>query len=273
MGAAGWIHAANASKPATAEGCVVPFVFDNGTAWLGFFCMNEPLRGLGWGAKLFKACLDTIAKGGAGIVGLDGVEEQVATYTRRGFVDTARVRLMIRPGAKDLPLDGKFEHTASQHERLVPLDQLPTHILVEDDLAITGLKRGALWTKRALFDRDDAWGLALVKEGTTEELEGWILVRSCQQGFRIGPLYAETKANARFLLHQVMRKLEDADGSYITETWPGNPDAVAVFEESGWTWAGVDYHRMWLDGKVPEAQQKGGKADKEMYAIFDAAQG
>jgi len=207
------------------------------------------------------------------MVGLDGVEEQVGTYTRRGFVDTALVRLMVRKGAKEQPLEGVFEHTATQLERLVPLEQIPSQILVKNDLATTGLERGKLWTKEALFNREDTWGLALVKEGTKEELEGWILVRSCHQGFRIGPLYAETKANAKLLLHQTMRRLEDADGSYIAEVWPSNPDAVAVFEESGWEWAGVDYHRMWLNGVVPQAQQKAGKAEKEMFAIFDAAQG
>jgi hypothetical protein len=45
-----------------------------------------------------------------------------------------------------------------------------------------------------------------------------------------------------------------------------------VFEEAGWTWLEVDYHRMWLGGRVPDAQQSGGRADKEMWAVFDAGQ-
>lgn len=30
---------------------------------------------------------------------------------------------------------------------------------------------------------------------------------------------------------------------------------------------------MWLNGKVPEAQQSGRKADKEAYTMFDAGEG
>ena len=144
---------------------------------------------------------------------------------------------------------------------------------MESDLAHTGLKRSKLWSKEALFDRDDAWGLALVRDGNREELEGWILIRSCQQGRRFGPLYATSKENAKFLLHQAMRRLESEDGSFIAEVWTQNHGAIAVFEESGWECAGLDYHRMWLNGIVPDAQQHGGKADSDVFAMFDAGEG
>jgi hypothetical protein len=247
-------------------------VFDNGTGWVAFFCMNEPLRGLGWGGKLFKQCLQELEKDGATMVGLDGVAEQVKTYERRGFQETDRVRLMIRKGIDEQPVDNGFEHVEAGNERLVPLDDIPTNILVDNDLAVTGFRRSKLWSKEAMFDRDDVWGLALVQEGNKEQLEGWILVRSCQHGFRFGPLYAKSKANAKYLLHQAMYRLQGEDGGYIAEVWYSNPDAVAAFEESGWEWCNIDYHRMWLHGNVPKAQQAGGTAEKEMFAIFDAAQ-
>jgi hypothetical protein len=137
----------------------------------------------------------------------------------------------------------------------------------------TGMERAKLWSKEAMFDRDDTIGLGLVKEGKKEELEGWIIVRSCLQGWRFGPLYANTPEHATFLLRTAMRRLEGEDGGFVAEVWPSNPDAVKVFEDAGWEWAGMDYHRMWLHGKVPEAQQSGGKAEKEMFAVFDAGEG
>jgi hypothetical protein len=36
---------------------------------------------------------------------------------------------------------------------------------------------------------------------------------------------------------------------------------------------GLGYHRMWLNGKVPQEQQEGGKGAKGMFAIFDAGAG
>ncbi|KIW02404.1 uncharacterized protein PV09_06224 [Verruconis gallopava] len=271
IGPAGWLHVASKSRPDEAQGCVVAFVFDNKTGWVGFFCVKEPVRGLGWGSALFKRLLEEFTKAGVEYVGLDGVEEQVKTYERRGFVDTALVRLMTRKGVMEVPLADGFAH-ASGHERLVPLEDIPTEVLVASDLSITGFERSTTWSKEALFDRDDAWGLALIREGVKEDLEGWILVRSCEHGFRFGPLYAQTKQDARFLLHQAMYRLQGSKGDYIAEVWPQNPAAVEVFEELGWAWCKIDYHRMWLNGNVPAAQLAGGKAEKEMFAIFDAAQ-
>jgi hypothetical protein len=181
--------------------------------------------------------------------------------------------LMQRLGTKELPLDGGFEHVTGAGVHLVPLEEIPALVLVGHDLACTGLERKALWSQEALFSRDDTFGLALVKESARDELEGWILVRACQRGFRFGPLYAASKENATLLLHQAMRRLEADDGNFIAEVWVQNEQACRVFEEAGWTNVGVDYHRMWLNGKVPEAQQPGGKADKEVYAMFDAGEG
>jgi hypothetical protein len=269
----GFLVVANKSKPNGPEGCIVPFVYPNNTGWIGFFCINAPLRGIGWGAQLFQAGLDQLKKGGATMVGLDAVEEQVATYRRRGFVEKGRIKLMTRKGTKEQPLEGGFEHVKTDHERLTALEHTPTAILIKSDLEHTGLERPKLWSREVMFDRNDAWVLALVKEGKKEELEGWILIRGCQHGWRFGPLYASSTQNAAFLLHQAMRRLESEDGSYIAEIWAGNTAAIKVFEDAGWSYAGIDYHRMWLDGRVPEAQQPGGKADKEVYAMFDAGAG
>jgi hypothetical protein len=256
------------------EGCIVPFVFSNGTGWVGFFCLNAPVRGHGWGGKLFQAGLDHFKKNGATVVGLDAVQEQVGTYSRRGFVEKARVRLMVRKGLKEQELAGGLEHVHGLKNRVTDLDHIPTRLLVASDLLHTGLERTKLWTKEAMFDRDGTtFGLAIVKEDVEEELEGWILVRNCDQGYRFGPLYSNTPENAEFLLRTAMRRLEAEDGSLIAEVWQENKEAVKIFEDAGWTYAGLEYHRMWLDGRVPEAQQPGGKAEKEMFAVFDAGEG
>lgn len=243
-------------------------MYPNKTGWIGFFCITAPFQGLGWGAKLFRAGLDQFEREGVEVVGLDAVQEQVATYERRGFVEKGRIRLMQRKGVKEYPLDGTLGHVKGEGMHLVDLDEIPVEVLVESDLACTGLLRKALWSRDALFSRDDAFGLALAKEGMGDELDGWILVRGCEQGFRFGPLYATSRINATLLLHQAMRRLEGEEGSFIAEVWAQNGLACEVFEDAGWTNVGVDYHRMWLNGKVPD-----GKADKEIYAMFDAGEG
>ena len=78
---------------------------------------------------------------------------------------------------------------------------------------------------------------------------------------------------AELLLRAVVTRLEDRSCNLSAEIWPQNPEAVAVFEKVGWKHAGLEYRRMWLNGKIPQAQQPGGTADKQAYAMFDAAEG
>jgi ribosomal protein S18 acetylase RimI-like enzyme len=258
--------------PDKPEGFVIPFVYPNGTGWVGFFCINKPFRGRGWGATLFQAGLDHFAANGATVVGLDAVEEQVGTYGRRGFVDKSRIRLMIREGLGEQPLEGGLVHP--QHgQELFPLHRIRSEVLTKSDLEHSGLERPNLWTEDAMFSRSDAFGFALVKGGATDELEGWILVRNSQDGFRFGPLYAKTKEGADLLLRTAMKRVEKEKGRFIAEVWPQNPEAVGIFEGAGWKYAGMDYYRMWLNGMVPKEQQPGGLAEKQCFAIFDAGEG
>jgi len=205
-------------------------------------------------------------------VGLDAVQEQVGTYERRGFEDKSRIRLMVRRGLGEQPMEGGLGHP-QQGQELFPLYRVPSEVLTKSDLEHSGLERPNLWTDDAMFSRPDTFGFALVKEGATDALEGWILVRSCQHGFRFGPLYATTKENANLLLRTAMKRVEKEEGTFIAEVWSQNPEANAVFEGAGWRYAGMDYHRMWLNGLVPKEQQPGGLAEKQCFAIFDAGEG
>jgi hypothetical protein len=249
----------------------VPLVYDNGSGWIGFFCVNEQHRRNGWGRELFAAALEHFKKANTEIVGLDAVQEQVATYARRGFVDKGRVRLMQHSPLGEVSLMEQVDEVAGA--KIVPISDVPPEALIKSDLEHTGLRRSRLWTEEALFSRKDTFALALVDVDNVAALKGWIVVRSCQHGYRIGPLYASSAQGASQLLHAAMKMLQGKPGSLIVEVWMGNPAAVEVFTAAGWTEIGIDYHRMWLRGKVPKEQDNGGKGNMGMYAIFDAGEG
>lgn len=257
------------------EGHIVPFVFANGTGWVGFFCIRAPHRGKGYGRALFNALMAHYLQAGTRIVGLDAVPEQKGTYERRGFVATDLIRVVGRPGLKEAPLprDERAESALKESERLVDLKDVPVEALVRSELEHTGFERPRLWSKDAMFSRPDAFGLALVDKEDASKLRGWILVRRCQEGRRFGPVYAESAGYASLLLRKAMERTEGEEGTLTAEAWPSNAESIGVFEGLGWKVPGVDYFRMWLGGKVPEQQQKGGKAERCMFAIFDAAEG
>jgi GNAT superfamily N-acetyltransferase len=269
-------------------------MYANGTGWIGFFCVEARSRGRGWGRRLFDAALSHFAEGGVGVVGLDAVSEQVPRYARRGFVERARVRLLDRP----LGAGGRAAPAPPAGTRLVQLPQVPGAALAASDAAHTGLRRARLWTQAALLSRPDVFGLALVAGdndgggGGDGELLGWVLVRGCQMGRRLGPLYARSAEGAAALLGAAVERAarEERGGpvsaeappppppppqpmTIMVEAWPANVAAMGVFEDAGFTPLGVDYHRMWLNGAVPPEQDAGGRAETDVYAIFDAGEG
>jgi predicted N-acetyltransferase YhbS len=84
---------------------VIPFTYPNNTGWVAFFVMNAGYRGKGLGRELWKEMELVFRNAGTTMIGLDGVEEQVETYKRRGYVDCARIPLMMRDSIQDNPID------------------------------------------------------------------------------------------------------------------------------------------------------------------------
>lgn len=249
------------------QGCVLALPFPNGTGWIGFFLVSASHRGQGLGGALWRGMDAIWAQNGTSFMGLDGVEEQVPTYTRRGFVDVGRIVLMTCSASalKDHPevaSDGDVRDIReADREALRKLDEMHT-----------GLDRGRYWVSSGLLDRADVFGFAHYFDST---LDGFVLVRECKEGHRVGPLFAPSAAVATQLLCLVMQHpaIAKSNGSLIVEVFGANAEARKVFEDLGWSDVGVEYHRMWYEGRVPEPQRDGGLGTTGMFAIFDAACG
>lgn len=254
-------------------GMVIGFKYANQTGWVGFFIINKEYQGRGWGGTLFNVMLDSYKQNGIHTVGLDAVQEQVKTYERRGFVEAARINLMTRVSAHELPVD-YGDKRPKQGYTVTDIKQVDTSDVADLDRTHTGLHRQALWTKEALFSRPDAFGFAIVSD-TSKELRGFILVRRCEHGHRVGPLIADCIDHASLLLQLAMShpSVSTSTGSFIAEIFGPNENGMRVFSDLGWQSAGLDYHRMWLNGRVPIEQQQGGQGPKGMFAVFDASEG
>lgn len=203
--------------------------------------------------------------------------QQVGTYGRRGFVEKGRVKLMVTKKVKEL--DNNIPSAGGAEGDDAPLKALrdvqPAALAAADEKA-TGLRRTHLWTEELLVEREDAWGFAAVEGGG--EVTGFVLVRSCEHGYRVGPLYAPNRDLAGALLLRAMQTVKGfgaaaAEKSLVAEAWGENPVAVETFEGLGWEYSGMDYARMWLNGEETEAQKKGGVAEREVFAWFDAGEG
>ena len=237
--------------------------------------VDESVRGKGWGGAIFSAAMEHYRSKNISIVGLDGVEEQVSTYGRRGFKKTTTIQIVVRPTLKDRPLQKKPNAVdgVTPEEELKDIREIPFEWLVESDAAHTGFKRQRLWSNEGMFARDDAWGFAITSR-KYHALLAWTLVRSCHEGYRVGPVYADTEAQASALVQEVLKKVGDVEGKTLTaEVFAPSEKGLKVFKDLGWDIMPVEYHRMWLDGVVAKPQRDGGRAGRGMYAIFDASTG
>lgn len=187
------------------------------------------------------------------------------------------MKLMVTKKVKELDVPPAGAEGDNASLKLKALRDVQPAALVTADEKATGLRRTHLWTKELLAEREDAWGFAAV-EGGGEAVTGFVLVRSCEHGYRVGPLYAPNRDLAGALLLRAMQTIKGfgaaaAEKTLVAEAWGENPVAVETFEGLGWEYSGMDYARMWLNGEETEAQKKGGVAEREVFAWFDAGEG
>jgi len=161
-------------------GTVSCAIYGERYAFIGFYIVRDDLRGQGVGSELFERAL---ARAGSRIVGLDGVLAQQRSYERRGFVLAYR-------NVRWRTIGGGEPSTA-----LVPLSSVPFEQLLAYDAGVFGADRERFL--RAWIDRQDGHALAYMREGA---LAGYGVLRPCQVGAKVGPLFADDAEAAEQLL-------------------------------------------------------------------------
>ncbi|EKX67436.1 GNAT family N-acetyltransferase [Streptomyces ipomoeae] len=201
-------------------------------AFLGFYLVRPDLRGRGHGLTTWKTAL---AHAEGRTVGLDGVVAQQDNYRRSGFEFAHRT----------------FRFTGTAPEVAVPDDVRP----VEDVRTIEAYDRACCPADRPRFlerwlTTDGHRALARVVDG---RLTGYGVIRPGRDALRIGPLFADTEADARALLAGLAA--EAAGRVFAIDVPEPNAAAVALAEEYGLT-PSFETARMYTGPIRPYAQQR-----------------
>jgi ribosomal protein S18 acetylase RimI-like enzyme len=161
-------------------GAISVVAYDAAFAFLGLYLVWPEYRGRGFGLALWK---EALARRPAKLVGLDGVVAQQAAYARSGF------RLAYR----NIRYGGPVPSVASVAR---VADLRPARTLPFDRLA--AYDRRCFLGPRAAFL--SLWLSPLAGSAVAAERDGEILgfgvIRACQNGFKIGPLFADDAAVA-----------------------------------------------------------------------------
>ena len=183
--------------------------------FLGFYIVAPAHRGKGLGWQIWQAGMAYLE---GRTVGLDGVVEQQGNYEKSGFAFAHN----------NIRFAGSIAENQQVSSHIVPADQLDVSLLVAHDRHFFPTKRSDFFTTWASSHSKSRWTLAFMDEG---KISGLGTIRKCQQGFKIGPLYADEPdiAEAVFLA-----LANHAKGEVIFLDVPQpNDQAVALAQKYG----------------------------------------
>ncbi len=202
--------------------CISAVRYSSDFAFIGFYIVKAEFRGMGYGVKTWNHAMQRVA---ACNVGLDAVPEQEAKYTASGFCAAHRTHRFrgVFPSSSD-------EVQCYSHEL--------RDVGSEDFESLLRYDRTAFPADRTAFLR--AWirqpaTIALVCTRGSQ-LTGYGVVRRAQDGFRIGPLFADDAEAADALLRALGSRAAAATAGPATvymDVPEHNVAAVALAERRG----------------------------------------
>ncbi|MEU3478040.1 GNAT family N-acetyltransferase [Streptomyces sp. NPDC033754] len=185
-------------------------------AFLGFYLVRPEFRGLGHGLATWRAAL---AHAGDRSVGLDGVPAQQDNYRRSGFTTAYRTaRFVGEVPAPDRPVAG-----------VVPGAVLDPAAIGAYDHACHHADR-----PRFLVRWITTPGHRVLVRVVDGRPAGYGVVRPAQDAARVGPLFADTPADAGVLLDALAAEARDFGANRIAVDMPeSNPAAARLALERG----------------------------------------
>ncbi|MCU0633132.1 MAG: GNAT family N-acetyltransferase [Methanolinea sp.] len=208
---AGWYVAESGGE---VVGTVAVTNYDSRFSFGGFFVIREDVRSRGIGWQLSSAA---IRHAGARNLGIDGVFEMQEKYTARMGFSFAYRNIRWKGIA-----DGK------RQPGLCPVQDVPFSELMEyDSLHFPAGRKPFLerWIRMP-----DSFSSACVEGGV---LRGYGVIRRCVEGFKIGPLFADSPEIGERILEDLAGREEVRGQPFFFDTPEPNREAVGMARERG----------------------------------------
>ena len=161
-------------------------IYDESFAFCGFYIVDKTYRDKGYGIELTKARLAYIGSRNAGI---DGVLEMCDKYQQLGYQfahNNARFSME------------HLEVNLKPNPNIVSASAINFEQLCAYDRAHFPANRPSFL--KCWIQQNDALALCFVSEN---QIQGYGLIRACRQGFKIGPLFADSSEIATTLFQHL----------------------------------------------------------------------
>lgn len=156
--------------------------YDENFAFCGFYIVKKPYRNKGYGIALTKHRLNYIGTRNAGIEGVVDMQEK---YKRLGY----------RIAHKTIRHKGYLSEKKEMNQSVISANAIPFDSLLEYDARHFPAKRTQFL--RCWIAQPESQALVFY-EG--DVLKGFGVIRPAQEGFKIGPLFADSLVIAKALL-------------------------------------------------------------------------
>ncbi|MDP4744885.1 MAG: GNAT family N-acetyltransferase [Porticoccaceae bacterium] len=185
--------------------------------FMGFFIVRPEFRGQGFGDALWQFrrqhLLNRLLPDAS--IGMDGVFAMQDYYAKGGFVFSHRnlrfCKTIPQAETREVPVDTS----------IIPLVSTSFSKLIAYDRSCFPAPRPEFL--RSWINQPDSLGLAYQEAG---ELKGYGVIRRCAQGYKIGPLFADSHAIADSLYRQ-LTVFAAGDTVYL-DAPENNPAAMAL---------------------------------------------
>lgn len=181
--------------------------------FIGFYIVKPEFRGQGYGLAIWHAALAYLQ---GRTIGLDGVVAQQENYIKSGFSLAHR---NIRYGG--------VGHGVTPDSGCIPLANIPTAAVIDYDRRFFPEERSTF--TRCWIVQPDNYAVGVIQE---QMLSGYGVLRPCQSGYKIGPLFADTATIANSIFQTLITKVPEGSPFYV-DVPQTNSSAVALAEEHG----------------------------------------
>ncbi|WP_058477841.1 GNAT family N-acetyltransferase [Legionella steigerwaltii] len=191
-------------------------IYDEHFAFCGFYMVDKKYRSQGYGMELTRARLAYVGNRNAGI---DGVLDMVDNYAKIGYQFAhSNARYALERSTLTPKLDS----------HLVDLKKVPFEQVAQYDRHYFPAPRTKFLT--AWIKQNAALAIGYIKE---DQLKGYGVIRKCFEGYKIGPLFANSPFIAEKLFEQL---IEYAQGETVYLDIPeNNPLAVDLVNQYNMT--------------------------------------
>ena len=214
--------------------CMSAFKYSREYAFIGNLIIDEPYQNLGYGSFLFRTVTSALPKGCN--YAADTFEEQVPRYLKYGYKRAWNNKRYIFNTTQALAKLWRPQYQPGV--RIEKALDVPFPKLLEYDISVHIYER-ALFLKKWI-SASNCYSYAAINN-SDRSVVGYAVVRSAlgkENGWKIGPLYADNSTIARYLYGAIFDKLSDIDpAGAVTIDTPCSkqcdPESVRIISELG----------------------------------------